>query len=129
VILKHLVENQGLTPPAWLSHWAYLAGLTPVERSFVSVYRSLHWLGEKPDPAQTPAEAAEVLAKRLPNVSKEIYVLLHEYQRQLFGRIYGRVHPASSAAKAIRVEALRAAIQQRLRRFRGILRADPNKNA
>jgi len=129
VILKHLVENQGLTPPAWLLHWAYLAGLNPVERSFVSVYRSLHWLGEKPQPAQTPAEAAAVLAGRLPNASQEIYVLLHEYQRQLFGRVYGRVHPASSAAKAIRREALRVAIQQRWRRFRGIFRPDPDKNS
>jgi transglutaminase-like putative cysteine protease len=129
LVLKHLVENQGLTPPAWLLHWAYLAGLNPIERSFVSVYRSLHWLGEKPDPAQTPAEAAAVLTGRLPNVSQEILVLLHEYQRQFFGRVYGRMHPASSAAKAIRKEALRVAIQQRWRRFRGIFGVDPNKIA
>jgi transglutaminase-like putative cysteine protease len=122
MVLKHLVEDQGLTPPDWLLHWIYLAGLNPIERSFVSVYRSLHWLGEKPNPAQTPAEAAAILIERLPNVSQEIYILLHEYQRQLFGRVYGRVHPVRSAANAVQREALRAAIQQRWGRFRGIFR-------
>ena len=128
VILKHLVENQGLTPPDWLLHWVYLARLSPIERSFASVYRSLHWLGEKPNPGQTPAEAAAELIERLPNVSSEIYVLLHEYQRQLYGRTYGWVHPARSAVRAIRQEAMRVAIQQRWRRFRGIFRRGSNKN-
>ena len=120
VAMKHFVENQGLTPPGWLSRWAYLAALNPIERSFITVYRSLHWLGVKTTPMQTPAEAAAALAERLPNVSKEIDVLLHEYQRQLYSRTHGRLYPARSAAKAIRQEAMRAAVQQRWRRFRGI---------
>ena len=119
-VLKHLVENQGLTPPDWLMRWAYLAALNPIERSYITVYRSLHWLGEKIAHAQTPAEAAATLAERLPNVSNEIYVLLHEYQRQLYSRKHGRLHPARSSAKAIQREALRVAIQQRWRRISSI---------
>jgi hypothetical protein len=88
----------------------------------MTVYRSLHWLGRKTTPTQTPAEAAAALAGLLPNVSKEIDSLLYEYQRQLYSQIRGRPHPARSAAKAIRQEALRVAIQQRWRRFRGIFR-------
>ena len=86
--LKYFFENRALTPPGWLLHWAYLAELDPVERSFATVYRSLHWLGEKPYPAQTPTEAAAVLTERLPNVSKEINFLLHEYQRQLYSQVH-----------------------------------------
>jgi hypothetical protein len=121
-VLKHLVENRGLTPPDWLMRWAYLAAINPIERSFVTVYRSLHWLGVKIAPAHTPAEAATALAERLPNVSKEIYTLLHEYQRQLYSRTHGRLRPARSSATAIRREALRIAIQQGWRRFKGIFR-------
>jgi hypothetical protein len=127
--LKRLVENQGLAPSVWLSRWAYLAALNPIERSFITVYNSLRWLGEKTAPAQTPAEAAAALAERLPNVSKEIYSLLYEYQRTLYSRIRGKMYPARSAAQAIRKEAVRVAIQQRWRRFRGIFRSGRHKNA
>jgi transglutaminase-like putative cysteine protease len=123
VVLKHFFEDRGLTPPGWLLHWTYLAALNPIERSFATVYRSLQWLGEKPSPAQTPAEAAAVLAERLPNVSQEIYALLHEYQYQLYSQIHGRLQPARRAVKAIRQEAVRVAIRQRWRTpFRGIFR-------
>jgi hypothetical protein len=121
-VAKQLVENQGLASPGWLSRWAYLAGLDPIERSFTSVYTSLRWLGQKTAPAQTPAEAAAALTERLPQVSLEIDSLLHEYQRQLYGQRHGRVHPARSAARIIRQEALRVAILQHWRRFRGIFR-------
>ncbi len=124
VLLKDFLENRGLTPPGWLLHWAYMAALDPIERSFVTVYRSLHWLGEKSSPAKTPAEAAAVLAERLPNVSNEIYSLLHEYQRQLYSRIHGYLPLARRAVKAIRREALRIAIQQHWRAFRGIFKPD-----
>jgi hypothetical protein len=118
--LKRLSENLGLTPPGWLSRWAYLAALNPVERSFITVYTSLHWLGVKTTPMQTPAEASAALAQRLPRVSKEIEALLQEYQRQLYSRNHGRLYPARDAAKAVRQEAMRAAVQQRWRRFGGI---------
>ena len=91
VVLKHFFEQRGLTPPGWLLRWAYLAGLPPIERSFITVYRSLHWLDEQPDPAQTPAEAAAALARRLPKVSKEIDALLQEYQHQLYSQTHGRI--------------------------------------
>ena len=54
VVLKHLFEKRGWTPPDWLLRWAYLAGLNPIERSFTTVYRSLHWLGEKASPCANP---------------------------------------------------------------------------
>jgi transglutaminase-like putative cysteine protease len=125
VLLKRFLENRGQTPPGWLLHWAYLVELTPIERSFATVYRSLHWLGEKPAPAQTPANAATALATRLPDVSKEIYSLLHEYQRYLYSPMHGYMPLARRAVKAIRQEALHVAIQQRWRAFRGILKLGP----
>jgi hypothetical protein len=125
VLMKHFFEKQALAPPGWLLHWVYLAKLNPIERSFMTVYRSLHWLGEKASPAQTPAEAANVLARQLPDVSKEIYSLLLEYQRDLYGQKHGYLPLARRAVKIILQEALRVAIQQRWRAFRGILRLGP----
>jgi transglutaminase-like putative cysteine protease len=116
-LIKRFLENRKLTPPGWLQRWAYLAELTPIEQDFASVYRSLHWLGEKPSPAQTPAEAAEALAERLPAISKEIYSLLYDYQRHLYSQTHGFLPLNRSSVKTIRQEALRVAIRQRWRIF------------
>jgi transglutaminase-like putative cysteine protease len=122
VLVKNFLEKRALTPPGWLLHWAYLAELNPIERSYKTVYRSLHWLSEKTSPAQTPAEAADILARHLPKVSNEIYSLLQEYQRHLYSQKHGYPVFAHHAMRIIRKEALRAAIQQRWRAFRQIFR-------
>jgi hypothetical protein len=79
-------------------------------------------LGEKPSPANTPAEAAAVLAERLPNVSTEIYALLYEYQRHLYSQMHGYRPFARRVLKAIRQETLRVALQQRWRQLSGIVK-------
>jgi transglutaminase-like putative cysteine protease len=122
MLIKRFLEKRGLTPPGWLLRWGYLAELTPLERAFTTVYRSLHWLGEKPSPAQTPAEAAAALAERLPRVSKEIYALLYEYQRHLYSQMHGYRPFARRVLNTIRQEALRIALKQRWMKFRGILK-------
>ncbi len=127
VLLKQFLEKRGLTSPAWLLHWAYQAELSPMDRSFTTVYRSLHWLGEKASPAQTPAEAADVLARHLPVVSKEIYSLLHEYERQLFSQKRGYLPLTQRAEQAIRKEALHVALRQRWMAFLGISRPGGNQ--
>ncbi len=126
ILIKRFLEKRGLTPPVWLLHWGYLAELTPLERSFTTIYRSLRWLGEKPSAARTPAEAAAALAERLPNVSTEIYALLYEYQRHLYSQMHGYRPFARHVLKAIRQETLRVALQQRWRRFRGIVKPGPH---
>ncbi len=127
VFLKHLLEKRALTPPGWLLHWAYMAELGPIERSFTTVYRSLHWLGEKAPPSQTPAEAADLLARLLPKVSQEVHTLLNEYQRHLYSLKHGYLPLARRAEKNIRQETWRVVIQQRWRTFRGILRLSMNR--
>ena len=122
VLLKNSLEDLSLVPPSWLVHWAYFAGLAPTVRSFTVVYRSLRWLGEKVSPARTPAEAALLLTRRVPGVSEEIRSLLHECQRSLYDQRPGDLPIAHRAAKAIRRASLHAALQQRWRALKGILR-------
>jgi len=118
VLLKNSLEDLSLTPPGWLTRWAYLAGLDPTERAFAVVYRGLRWLGENISPAQTPAEAAARLTRRVPTVSPEIRSLLHEYHRSLYGPRSGDLPIAQRAAKAIRRASFRAAVRLRWRNFK-----------
>lgn len=121
-LLNQFIEKRGLTPPAWLLHWASLAEMDPIDRSYMTVYRSLHWLGEKAAPAQTPAEAAEVLSGYLPDFKAEIHTLLLEYQHHFYSQKHGSLLVARRTVKIIRREAMRLAIQQRWTAFRGIFR-------
>jgi hypothetical protein len=122
VLLKNSLEDLALAPPDWLVRWAYLAGLTPTERSFAVVYRSLRWLGVKTSVAQTPAEAAAALIRYIPRASEEIHSLLQEDQHSLYSQIPGDLVVAHRAADTVWRVSLRAAIQERWRAFRGILR-------
>jgi hypothetical protein len=107
-----------ITPPEWLNRWAYYASLTPIERSFSVVYRSLRWLGAKPSPAQTPAEAAAGLTAYLPEVAEETRALLREYHYALFSQQPNDLYIARHAGELIHRQALHAAYRQRLTEFR-----------
>jgi transglutaminase-like putative cysteine protease len=121
-LVKEFLEKRSLTPPSWLTRWADRSELQPVAQSFMTIYRSLRWLSDKAAPSQTPAEAADVLAKHIPDASQEIYSLLEEYQLYLYSQQNGYLPKARRAEKTIRHETLRAAILQRWNAFRVLLR-------
>ncbi len=114
ILLTDTYASLALTPPDWLRRWAYFAGLKPIERSFGVVYQSLHWLGAKPSPAQTPAEAAAALTSRLPELAEETRSLLREYQHALYSQKHNNLNIARRAAELIRRQALRTAFRQRV---------------
>jgi hypothetical protein len=103
-----------ITPPGWLQRWAYFSGLKPIERSFGVVYQSLRWLGAKPSPAQTPAEAAVALTEYLPEMGESTRSLLREYQYALFSQKHADLHTARRAGELIWRGTLRIAIRQRI---------------
>ncbi len=117
VVFKNGLENLGLSPPAWLVRWAYLSQLSPAERAFAVVYRSLRWLGVKNNPAQTPAEAAAALGASIPSASPEIQALLEQCERALYSQNMADLAVARRAAEAIRRLSRRATIQARWRAF------------
>jgi len=110
--LKVTLERLSLTPPRWLERWAYLAALTPMERAFAAVYRSLRRLGGPSSPSRTPAEAAAALTELLPEAAAAIQTLLNECERSLYSLKPGRIYPARRAAATIRKEANRAALRR-----------------
>ena len=121
-VLMHFIEKRALTPPDWLVHWAYLAELNPIERSFMTIYRSLQRLGEKVSPSLTPAEAAGVLTRLLPEASQEIDSLLNEYQRHCYSQKHGFLHIVRRDVNFIRQETLRVAIRQRWKTLKSLFR-------
>ena len=131
-LLTDTYANLALTPPDWLKRWAYFTGLKPIERSFGVVFQSLRWLGAKPSPAQTPAEAAAELTEYLPELAEEIRSLLREYQHALFSQKHIDFYLARHAVELIRHQSLRIAINQHLDPFRMVFllmfRRKPKKN-
>lgn len=127
VLLKELLEEMGLTPPDWVVRWAYLAELNPVERSFSVVYRCLHWLGQKPLAAQTPAEAAAALGDHVPAAALEIQTLLEQYERALYSQQKVDMHLAHSSADQIWRKSLRTALNERLNAIRAIFKHAPER--
>ncbi|NCP16552.1 hypothetical protein GW866_05845, partial [bacterium] len=109
------LERLSLTPPRWLERWAYLAALTPMDRAFAAVYRSLRRLGGPSSPSRTPAEAAAALAGLLPEAKAAIQTLLNECERSLYSLKPGYIYLARRAAATIRKEANRAALRNILK--------------
>ena len=115
IYLKTAMERFALMPPRWLERWAYLAALTPMDRAFAAVYRSLRRLGGPSSPSRTPAEAAAALAGLLPEAKAAIQTLLNECERSLYSLKPGYIYLARRAAATIRKEANRAALRNILK--------------
>ncbi|MDI6768572.1 MAG: transglutaminase-like domain-containing protein [Anaerolineales bacterium] len=109
--LKAAFERFSLTPPRWLERWAYLAGLTPMERTFAVVYQSLRRLGGNSSPSWTPAEAAATLTGLLPAAAPAIQALLSEYEQTVYSLQAGSILTARHAGKRIRKEVNRAVLR------------------
>ncbi|MBA4380893.1 MAG: hypothetical protein C0393_09535, partial [Anaerolinea sp.] len=91
--------------------WAYLAGLTPVERTYVVIYHSLQRLGGSSSPSRTPAEAAAALTGLLPAAAPAIQALLNEYEHTIYSLQVGSILTARRAGRSIRKEANRAVLR------------------
>jgi transglutaminase-like putative cysteine protease len=120
VYVASALDSLSLPQPAWLERWVRRMQMGIVERSFETVYRSLRWLGSKPDPARTPAQAVALLASLLPDSTANLQQLLSEYQHTLFSTIPGDSSIARGAADSIQKLALRTAVKTRLGRWKRV---------
>lgn len=112
VRLQTAYERNGGRSPAWLANWARWATLTPIERSFETVNRSLRLLGENPASYATPVERAESLVKKLPVATSDVETLLEQHQASLFTPDPGNVGLARRASLNIWLHTLRGIIQK-----------------
>lgn len=108
VLARNWLEKNALPVPGWLGRQAWLAGLSPLARAFMSVYRSLSSLKVPISQALTPAEAAAALLICLPQAGEDIAVLLEEYQPAFYGTSSASLERVRAAALSLRRKARRA---------------------
>jgi transglutaminase-like putative cysteine protease len=116
VLARDWLEKNSLPVPVWLQRQAWLAGLTPLARAYMSVYHALRALRVPVSPALTPAEAAVALTTRLPQAGEEAAFLLAEYQSSVYGAGPARLEESRRVAQALRRRVRRARWDQLLKR-------------
>ncbi len=102
VLARDWLEKNSLPVPVWLQRQAWLAGLTPLARAYMSVYHALRALKIPISSALTPAEAAVALTAHLPQAGEEAALLLTEYQTSVFGTAPARPEGSHQAAQSLR---------------------------
>ena len=110
--LQAAYERNGDSPPAWLTNWAHWATLTPIERSFETVNRSLRLLGEPPARYATPSERAKSLTKKIPNAASAIETLAEQLQTTLFTPNPGHAGRARRASFTIWLYTLQSMVEK-----------------
>jgi len=84
IVLEKVIIQRGFTTPAWIRERARLARLTPLERYFNAVPKSLKLLGKAANPSLTPAEQVSQLIKALPQSEQPAKYLLAELHRGMY---------------------------------------------
>jgi transglutaminase-like putative cysteine protease len=112
------LRRMGIQPPSALRRWAIRAAWSPLEQAYQEINSALARLGNRPHPADTPAERAAKLQKLLPAANRPIVELLGEYHLSAFGAQGGSVIVARQAAQAIRYLSWQQLLDRFLARFR-----------
>ena len=108
-------EKGGGEAPAWVKNWATWTTLTPIERSFETINRSLRLLGETPPVYATPSERARVLSELLPSAKSSIDALAEQHQLTLFTPYAGHPGRAKRASLSIWLYTIQVIIQDFLK--------------
>jgi transglutaminase-like putative cysteine protease len=110
--LQTAFERNGGQAPAWVLNWARWNQLTPIERAYETINRSLRLLGETPALHDTPAKRLILLTKRLPEASRPIKTLTAQHQASLFSPQPGLLRLAQRASLAIWGYTLRTLLKE-----------------
>jgi hypothetical protein len=78
------------------------AGMPMEARAYEQINRSLRWMGDPPEPCETPAERGHSLRKIIPEADATIRDLLHSYHQTIYCSANG------SSGLENRMEAVRA---------------------
>ena len=109
--LQRTYERNGGSSPAWLTNWAHWTALSPIERSFESINRSLRLLGEPQTMRATPSERAKALVQKLPRAASAIDTLTEQHLASLFTPKPGDAGRAQRASIVIWLYTIQTFIQ------------------
>ncbi len=119
VALETRLRRWGIPTPRWLRRWTAWLRLHPIERAYHEINRALRLLGETVPASATPAERAQRLQTRLPEVAPLTDRLLHAYQTLRYARRPAptEAEEARASARQIRTAALIAYLNRKLARW------------
>ncbi len=109
--LQRAYERNDGRVPGWIKDWSRWTALSPIERSFETINRSLRLLGESPAVRATPLERADALIQKLPKAESAITTLAEQHQASLFTPTPGDARLARRASFGIWLVTLRAVTQ------------------
>jgi transglutaminase-like putative cysteine protease len=109
--LQKAYERNDGRVPGWIKNWSRWTSLSPIERSFETINRSLRLLGESPTVRATPLERADALVVKLPRAESAINTLTEQHQASLFTPTPGDERRARRASLAIWLYTLQAVTQ------------------
>lgn len=112
--IQNMYESNNGQAPTWIINWDRWIALTPIERSFETINRSLRLLGEIPPIHATPAERAHTLCGLLPKATQVVETLTAEYQASLFSPDPGQSSRARKASLSIWMYTLQTLIRRLL---------------
>jgi len=84
VLVEGLLEKRGVSVPNFLRRWSYLAQISPAERAYRQMCRSIQIMGVALSPSQTPAERAQTLTRLIPQAHQAALVIIGEYHLDKF---------------------------------------------
>jgi transglutaminase-like putative cysteine protease len=109
ISLENNIRRLGFQPPRFLQNWAFIAGLSPLQKAYLELNRALRRLGKPPAQHDTPAERAAVLSSELPPAQPPTSTLLREYHAATYSPSpNGDLEGAARAGSEIRLLSYKA---------------------
>lgn len=117
ILIEKAYLQAGLQPPLLVRKWAFQATLPPLAKAYQEINKALARLGKKPLETQTPAERARSLTELVPEISQPACALVHEYEKETFGRQHANLVIATRSASDIRRLSSHTSLKGILQRF------------
>lgn len=111
VFMERSLVKRGKMVPNWLKRWSYIASMSPAERAYRHLCRSIRIMGQPLDPAQTPSERAQTLTKLVPQAYQPALEIIGEYHVEKFSMYIINEELAKAAGRRV----LGLALETRLR--------------
>lgn len=111
VIIERALVKRGKIVPIWLQRWSYLASMSPAEKAYRHLCRSIRIMGQPLDPSQTPSERAQTLTKLIPRAYQPALEIVGEYHVEKFSTHIINEELAKDAGRRV----LGLALETRLR--------------
>ena len=113
ILLERALVKRGNTVPHWLQRWSYLARMSPAEKAYRHLCRSIKIMGQSLNPAQTPSERARTLTRLIPQAYQPALEIVSEYEIDKFSTHMINEELAKAAGRQV----LGLALESRFRRL------------